>query len=231
MLAIQAQHSVPDPVQCSAQQRERAYALLALAMSQSDQAMHFALQVGALHIARAIPDYWYTTASLAAQRSALSVSEAGALEKQLRSQVESAFAEAGHYALLDGLRRWDFHWEPLLDPRLCPPDLTLRRGAPMRLSTGPVPGSSAGLINFEPVFTGSGRRLGRANYYHVEQQSFVDEDTDECLPLGLIVQRFLEDVPAACERAKVIPDLASFLASQSWQFDTAVGRKSPRNAT
>jgi hypothetical protein len=218
MPAFKASNSVPDPARCSAVQAERAWGLLALAAQQQDPEQHFALQVGALHLARAIPDYWYTAAALIEHHSTLPSAEARSIATRIQAELESVFAHARHYTLIDALRRWDFHWEPLLDPSKFDPDLTLRRGAPMRLTTGPTPGSSAGVMGFETVFTGSGRRLGRTNYYQVENSRFVDEDSQECLPLGLAISRFLEDVPGCCEQAAELADLKAFLASRPKSF-------------
>ena len=205
---------------CEEVQIERALVLLELAQSQQDRPTQFALEVAALHLARAIPDYWYTTARLVAQASNSTGVEAQKMIDGLSKQLEDIFVKARHYRMLDALRRWDFHWEPLIDPMETDSTDIYRRSAPMRLTSGTTPNSSAGVVGFEPVFTGSGRRVGRANYYEVQQARFLDEEAGQVLPLTLAICQFLEDLPACGVEAMTIPAIKSY-------FEHPLRRPSP----
>jgi hypothetical protein len=124
--------------------------------------------------------------------------------------LEEVFSRARHYRLIDALRRWDFHWEPLQDPGRFNVDDVVRRGAPMKLSTGPNPNSVAGVAGFEPFFAGSGRRLGRANYYEIQKSAFVDEEAALAVPLGHAVREFLDDLPSCHAAAMAIPEIKAY---------------------
>lgn len=195
---------------CEDVQMERALLVLELARSEDRRSVQFTLEIAALHLARAIPDYWYTTAVLVAKASGLPGSATKKLVDRLSTELEAIFLKARHYRMLDGLRRWDFHWEPLHDPALIDSRDVYRRGAPMTLSTGPNPNSSAGLFGLETQFTGSGRRIGRANAYQIEQGAFVDEDSSQVVSLGLAISRFLEDIPRCRLEAIAIPEIKAY---------------------
>lgn len=171
-----ADHTHPLPYRSWEVQASRARAILLIAGQLSQSEEQFALEVSALHLARAIPDYWYTTAGLVALDARLSGRETRELADELSRNLEKIFSEARHYKMLDALRRWDFHWEPLKDPKNYSPKCIIRRGSPMKLTTGSAPGSSAGMIGLEPFFSGSGRRIGRGNYYDIRDSAFFDED-------------------------------------------------------
>ena len=197
-------------IACEDVQIERALTLLRLAQTEEIRSVQFTLEIAALHLARAIPDYWYTTARLVAQAANLPGSETKQLIDRLSSDLENIFMKARHYRMLDGLRRWDFHWEPLHDPQITNADDIYRRGAPMTLSTGPNPNSTAGIIGLETYFTGSGHRVGRANYYEIQQRAFSDEDSSQVVSLGLAILRFLEDVPRCRVEALAIPEITAY---------------------
>jgi hypothetical protein len=127
--------------------------------------------------------------------------EAADTAQRLLSEFESIFSTARRYTLLTELRRWDFHWEPLRNPETVDPNVTYSRGAPLRLSTGSVPGSSAAFLPLnapgsQVITTGSGRRVGRTNYYQIQHSRFVDFERSELVPLDLAIGEFLEDMPA-----------------------------------
>jgi len=184
--------------------------VLERADSEREPDARFALEVSALHLARAIPDYWYTVGELVAQESQLAGPESRELSSRLLGDMEAIFSSARHYKLIDSLRRWDFHWEPLRDPASFHIDDVVRRGAPMKLTTGPNPNSVAGVAGFEPFFSGSGRRLGRANYYEIRHGAFVDEAAKLALPLGRAIHEFLEDLPSCQAAVLAIPEIKSY---------------------
>jgi hypothetical protein len=181
--------------------------VLERADSEPQPEVRFALEVSALHLARAIPDYWYTVGELVAQEANLAGRESRELSGRLLQALEEVFSKARHYRLIDALRRWDFHWEPLQDPASFHIDDVVRRGAPMKLSTGPNPNSIAGVAGFEPFFSGSGRRLGRANYYEIQKSAFVDEEVKLALPLRYAILEFLDDLPSCHAAAMAIPEI------------------------
>jgi hypothetical protein len=88
------------------------------------------------------------------------------------------------------------------------------RGAPLKLTTGPNANSSACYIGgTHKVFTtGSGRRIGRTNYYQIQQCRFVDFERSEAVPLALAIREFLEDIPDCIQRILAIPEVAKFVA-------------------
>jgi len=86
----------------------------------------------------------------------------------------------------------------------------------MRLSTGPTPNSSVAYrgANFVET-TGSGKRVGRSNYYQITQQRFVDlEASDEALPLSVAIGEFLEDMPACIAQIQGVPEVDAYIRSQ-----------------
>jgi hypothetical protein len=191
-------------------QANRARQLVELSLQIESNELRFSLQVGALHLARSIPDYWYTIAKLVAQQSTLPDKEANGLRDRLSNLIEQIFLRASRYELIDTLRRWDFHWEPLLDPATFDSNHTYRRSAPMKLTTGPVPGSMAGIVGTEEFFLGSGRRVGRRNYYEIQQSRFLDESASEVLPLGLAILQFLDELPICRNEALAIPEIKAY---------------------
>ena len=68
----QLDNSSPAMNSCEDVQMARAKLLLDMARAEEKRPLQFTLEVAALHLARAIPDYWYTTAGLVA--SALNLS-------------------------------------------------------------------------------------------------------------------------------------------------------------
>jgi hypothetical protein len=206
-----ADNSAPLPHRSWETQAARSRQLLHAARIEPARELQFTLEVSALHLARAIPDYWYTVANLVAQESQLPGREAKDLADCLSQSLEEVFTQARHYKMLDALRRWDFHWEPLKDPTTFQQGDVVRRGAPMRLTTGPTPNSSAGMLGFELFFTGSGRRLGRANYYEIQNRGFVDEEAAQSLSLQQAISEFLDDLPQCHVAALAIPEIQAYL--------------------
>lgn len=198
----------------SVEQTRRALKLLELADVSENPDTRFILQVGALHLTRAIPEYWYTTAAQIPSSLNMTGSEADQLKKRLVSEFESIFGAARRYELITDLRRWDFHWEPLINPKSIGPNGVYGRGAPLVLTTGPNARSSATYIGGtnEVLTTGSGRRIGRTNYYQIRQCRFVDFERSEAVPLALAIHEFLEDIPGCIERIMTIPEVARYAA-------------------
>lgn len=199
--------------------------LLDLAKGSGDPDVQFTLEVGALHLARAIPEYWFTTAEQIASRLDKPGAEADQLKRSLGSEVESIFCTARRYKLITDLRRWDFHWEPLVNPKAVGANCVLGRGAPLRLTTGPNPKSSVIYIGGanKIVATGSGKRLGRTNYYQVRQGRFVDFERSEAVPLGLAIREFLDDMPQCIEQVLAIPAVAKHVVQESGEQPGELG--------
>lgn len=85
----------------------------------------------------------------------------------------------------------------------------------MCLSPGPNPNSSATLLAGNRVITtGSGRRIGRTNYYQIRQNRFVDFEASEALPLGLAIRQFLDDLPACITTILQKPEVTEYLKAQ-----------------
>jgi hypothetical protein len=183
------------------EQMRRARVLLDASAKADQPDTRFVLLVGALHLSRAVPEYWYTIAEQMPTRLNKEGKEASELAKRLLEEFEEVFQTARRYALLTDLRRWDFHWEPLIDPATVAPNCTYGRGAPVRLSTGPTPNSSVSFFaGNQLVTTASGRRIGRTNYYQIQQCRYVDFERSEALPLDLALGEFLEDLPGCILR-------------------------------
>jgi hypothetical protein len=198
----------------ASEQTRRALVLLDLARASENPDTQFILEVGALHLARAIPEYWYTAAEQVAACLNKTGSEAENLKKRLASEFEVIFRAARRYELITDLRRWDFHWEPLINPKAIGPNCTYGRGAPLKLTTGPNPNSSVCYIGGtnRVLATGSGRRVGRTNYYRIQKSRFVDFERSEAVPLGLAIREFLEDLPSCIERIMEISEVAEFVS-------------------
>lgn len=194
-----------------AEQIRRARLLLGSAVTAGNFDAQFVLEVAALHLARAIPEYWYTTAQQIPMRLNKEGKEGAELSRRLLAEFEEVFSVARRYDLLTELRRWDFHWEPLRNPATVEPNCTYGRGAPVRLSTGPNANSSAALIGGHQLFTaGSGRRVGRSNYYQIHQNRFVDFGVSEAVPLALAVGEFLDDLPSCIAKLLEKPDVIAY---------------------
>jgi len=135
--------------------------------------------------------------------------------KRLRKEFEAQFATARRYRLLTELRQRDFHWEPLINPQTIGPNCTYGRGAPVRLSTGPNKNSSVTFLGGNRLFTtGSGHRIGRANYYQIQQSRYVDVECNEAVPLALAVSQFLEDIPRCVNAIMQKPEVVQYLQAQ-----------------
>jgi hypothetical protein len=179
-----------------AAQMRRVLDLLDVATNTQDPNSKFAVQVGALHLTRSIPEHWYTTADQIPISLNKQGKDADELSKRMRAEFEAIFLKARRYELLSALRHWDYHWEPLLHPQAIPESSTYGRGAPVKLSTGPIPNSSVTFLAGNRLSTtGSGRRVGRTNYYQIHRCRFVDSSRSEALPLELAIREFVEDLP------------------------------------
>jgi hypothetical protein len=210
-VSVESQQPHRNLPPATAEQLRRAMSLLDLAEATADLDMKFTLCVSALHLARAIPEHWYTVAENIPIELGKQGKERDEQAQQLRQEFEEIFKTARRYQLLSNLRQWDFHWEPVRNPLTIAPNCNYGRGAPMRLSTGPNKNSSVAYIGGKVVTTGSGHRVGRSNYYQIQQNRFVDSQANEALPLGLAVRQFLEDVPncisAIMQKPEVIADI------------------------
>lgn len=194
-----------------AEQLRRAKVLLDHAVQIDNADFQFIFHVAALHLARAIPEYWITTVEQIAQISQIEGKYKNDLIERLREEFESIFRGARRYDLLTDLRRWDFHWEPLINPLTVSPNTTYGRGAPLKLSAGPTAGGVAYLAGNTLIKSGSGRRVGRANYYQIHQQRFVDTSSGEALPLGLAIRQFLEDLPGCIAEILKKPEVIQYI--------------------
>lgn len=170
----------------TAEQLRRATTLLDLVETTENLDTKFTLCIAALHLARSIPEYWFTVADNIALELHLEGKERNDLTRRLRQEFDEIFKTARRYELLSRLRDWDYHWEPVTNPLAVPPNCTYGRGAPMRLATGKSPNSSVAYLGGgKVVTTGSGHRVGRANYHQIQQNRFVDPTCDQVLPLGV----------------------------------------------
>lgn len=198
----------PPSQRGSLEQIRRARVLLDAASSHPETVFFFL--VGALQLARAVPEYWYTIARLIPTR--LHKPDEQATEKRLVTEFVQTFEAARRYTLLTELRNWDFHWEPLMNPAAIAPDFEWSRGAPVVLSTGPNPKSSAALLPGNKVITtGSGRRVGRSNYYTITQCRYVDFERSEAVPLDLAIREFLDDLPGCVAKILEKPEVVEYL--------------------
>lgn len=178
-----------------AEQIRRARVLLEQAKAAELSDTQFVLRIGALHLARSIPEYWYTVAELIPQVLNKTGREKADLAQRLRDEFEEVFYTARRYELLTDLRQWDFHWEPLINAETMGPGCTYGRGAPLRLSAGPGAGNAVYTSARGLVTTGSGRRVGRANYYRIQKSRYVDFQRSEAVPLELAIREFIDDLP------------------------------------
>jgi hypothetical protein len=194
-------------------QIRRASDLLDLSAKADDRNVQFALQVGALHLARSIPEYWFTAAEQIPADIGKTGSETEELKRRLRSDFECVFETARRYKLLTELRSMDFHFEPLVDPLTVGMNGTYGRGRPMKLAAGPGPGSVAYFGGNTLVSTGSGRRVGRKNYYQIQKCRFVDFEREEAVPLDTAIRQFLEDVPACIAKLSATPEFIEWVES------------------
>lgn len=199
------------------EQIRRARKLISAAKESQDGDLQFLMLVGALHLARSIVEHWMTTVGEVIPQEVRATGQARSdLVMQLRAMVTSIFEGARRYAIVTELRNWDFHWEPLINPAALPPSTTYGRGAPLQLSTGPVPKSSATFLAdpHEVVTTGSGRQVGRKNYYRIQQNRFVDFEANQLVPLSVLISEFLDDLPRCIQQVIGIPEVAAFMPPQ-----------------
>jgi hypothetical protein len=207
-------HSQPRDVE----QARRARRLIELAEAEnSDRDLRFIILMGALHLSRSIVEHWYTRAEGAiATRIGKTGGEAAELAKRLRSDFEAIFSRARRYALLTELRGWDYHWGPVHHPETIGPNDSYGEGAPLTISTGPNANSSAKLRmdTMELETTGSGKRIGRKNYYRIQANRFVDFETSQALPLEIALREFLDDLPNLVEEVKRIPEVQAYFATR-----------------
>ena len=71
----------------------------------------FIFLVGALYLARSIPEHWYMIAD-EISIELYTGEERSDIAKRLRTEFEGVFKTARRYALITDLRQWDYHWEP-----------------------------------------------------------------------------------------------------------------------
>jgi hypothetical protein len=199
----------------TAAQIHRATSLLDLAESTEDLNTKFTLCVAALHLARAVPEYWFTVADNIPIELGKAGKKRSDLACRLRAEFDEIFKTARRYDLLSRLRDWDYHWEPLINPLTVPPNLTYGRGAPLRLSTGGSPNSSVAYFGHgKLVSTGSGHRVGRSNYHQIRNNRFVDAERGEALPLGLAVRQFIEDLPRCIVEITQKPEVIQYTSAR-----------------
>jgi hypothetical protein len=137
-----------------------------------------------------------------------------ALRQRLLDQFEDIFRTARRYDLLTTLRQWDYHWEPIRNPATFGPGEIYGRGAPLRMATGPGPGSVTYTGGNQLVTTGSGRRVGRSNYYRIQNSRYVDFECSEALPLQLALRQFIEDLPNCVTQILAKPEVFEYLSSR-----------------
>lgn len=214
-----------------AEQIRRARVMLATATAATDEHDRFVFWVSALHFARAVPEYWFTTAENIPIDLRMDRKDWKRETTRLREAFAAEFAKARRFNLLSTLRHWDFHWEPLIDSRTIAPNTTYGRGAPLRLSTGKQPGSSVAWFGGKIVATGTGGRVGRANYFQIHQNRYVDPDKPEALPLGLAIEQFLDDLPACIGEIAKLPDVIAYIKATTYvepeQPDSSDGQAEP----
>jgi hypothetical protein len=198
------------------EQARRARRLIEQAEKETaDRDLRFVLLVGALHLARSIVEHWYTMADTIPSRIDKTGPEAADLAKRLRREFETIFCRARRYDLLTELRGWDYHWGPVRHPETVGPNDSYGQGAPLTLSTGPNANSSVALRmdTMELETRGSGKRVGRKNYYRIQGGRFVDFEASEVLPLELALREFLDDLPALVQQAENIPEVQAYIAT------------------
>ena len=198
----------------TAEQLRRALVLLDLSGKLEDADAKFIQCVAALHLARAVPEYWYTVAENISIDSGKKGTDRNALKQRLLNDFENVFRTSRRYDLLSTLRQWDYHWEPIRNPRAFGPGAIYGRGAPVRLATGPGPGSVVFQSGNQMTTTGSGHRVGRSNYYRIQHSRFVDFASDEAVPLELAIRQFIEDLPRCVAEILKWPEVIQYLMAR-----------------
>jgi hypothetical protein len=193
------------------EQLRRVSLLLELAAGIENADERFVQYVATLHVARSIPEYWFTVADNISIDSGKKGAEKNSLRQRLLDQFEDIFRKARRYELLTTLRQWDYHWEPIRNPATCGPGEIYGRGAPLRMAAGPSPGSVSYTGGNQLITTGSGRRIGRSNYYRIQSCKYVDFDRSEAVSLGLALQQFVEDLPRCMLEILAIPEVTEYL--------------------
>jgi hypothetical protein len=193
------------------EQIRRVNVMLELAAKCESPDAKFIQWVCALHLARAIPEYYYTLADSIAIELEKAGAARTALKDRLRKEFEAEFQSARRYKLVSELRHWDFHWEPIINAQTVAPGMTYGRGAPLKLSVGPGAGSATYSGSNTLITTGSGKRVGRANYYQIKQSRYVDSEAGEALPLGMAIQQFLEELPNCIAAILAKPEVVAYL--------------------
>lgn len=213
-----SESDAPQLPPATAEQLRRAVVLLDLADKTTGGDAQFIQRVGALHLARSIPEYWFTVAEQIPIDLKVKGKERDDMKQRLLKEFEAIFKSARRYDLLTTLRQWDYHWEPMINPLTIGVNCTYGRGAPVRLSTGPGKGSATFLPSHPPEdqlhTTGSGRRVGRANYYRIHQNRYVDFETGEAVPLGIAIRQFIEDMPRCVATVLAKPEVSRYLKAQ-----------------
>jgi len=194
----------------AAEQIRRANVLLDLAEATEDVDSQFILRVGALHLARAIPEYYF--ALMEDIPLDLNPTKPDTeLRKNLRKEAEAIFDEGRRFRLLTALRECDYHREPLLDARGIGPNATIGRGKPARFTTGPNKNSSVTFLSGNRLITtGSGKRIGRSSYYQICQSRYKDPAHTESVPLALALREFLEDLPHCVAAILAMPEVNEY---------------------
>jgi hypothetical protein len=199
----------------SREQLRRARRLVEAAKECTDGDLQFILLVGALYLGRSVVEHWMTTVGeVIPQESAVEGAARDELAKRLRATAAGIFEQTKRFAVISEIRHWDYHWEPLINPLTLPATTTYGRGAPLRLSTGPAPNSSVTFLGgaHKIVTTGSGRQVGRKNYYRIHQNRFVDFETSQAVPLLILITEFLDDLPSRIHQVMELPEVVKYLA-------------------
>src|SRR5690242_14178604 len=111
----------PQITRVNGEQIRRARRLLAEAAACQDGDLQFILLVGALHLSRSIVEHWLTiVGEKLPHESGLDGAELDQLKRNLRADVTSIFESTQRYEVISELRNWDYHWEPLVNPRTIP---------------------------------------------------------------------------------------------------------------